>query len=231
MMTWKTGRGAVEAAPPSEGQRVPYRLDAMQLKDIPEVIQVERESFSMTWPANSYRRELEQNRMARYVVVRYEPGPGEPPPPPRPEPKRPFPLSLLPFPSSRTPAAEPNAPVVGYGGLWLMVDEAHVTSVAVRPEFRGRGLGELLMLSLLDIAMRMSARWVTLEVRVSNQPARKLYQKLGFREAGIRPRYYTDNHEDAVVMWSEELHSPAFRERYAKSMDELAQRLTWRSTT
>lgn len=209
---------------------MPYRLESMQVKDIPDVIQIERESFSITWPANSYKRELEQNRMARYVVARYEPGLGEPPLPPPPPVRRPFPLSLLPLPGLDRPNEdERKSAVVGYGGLWLMVDEAHVTSVAVRPAFRGRGLGELLMYSLFGTAMRLSARWVTLEVRVSNRVARALYQKLGFRETGIRPRYYTDNNEDAVIMSSEELGSAAFRERYTAIGRSLAARLTWTS--
>jgi [ribosomal protein S18]-alanine N-acetyltransferase len=198
----------------------------MRLRDIPEVVQIERESFSMTWPANSYKRELQQNRMARYVVVRYEPAPEEPPVARLKEPRRPFPLSLLPFAGDR-PATDDVPPVVGYGGLWMMVDEAHVTSVAVRPDFRGRGLGELLMLTLFEVALRLGARWMTLEVRVSNQVARHLYAKLGFREAGIRPRYYTDNNEDAVIMWSEELRSAAFRERFAHRRQELAAKLEW----
>jgi ribosomal-protein-alanine N-acetyltransferase len=200
----------------------------MQPKDIPEVIDIERDSFSMTWPANSYRRELEQNRMARYIVLRYEAEPGGPPSPPRPTGARlPFPFSLLPLPADRQ-APDPNdLPVVGYGGLWLMVDEAHVTSVAVRPGFRGKGLGELLMLALFDIATRLGARWVTLEVRVSNAVARRLYAKMGFREAGTRPRYYTDNNEDAVVMWSEELRSASFKERYARLKAELNGKLRW----
>lgn len=198
----------------------------MQLKDIPEVIDIERDSFSMTWPANSYRRELEQNRMARYVVARYEAGEGEVPFTRRVRDQRPFPLSLIPNPFERGPDPA-DAPVVGYGGVWLMVDEAHVTSVAVRPEFRGRGLGQLLMLALFDLALKREARWLTLEVRISNTGARELYKKLGFREAGIRPRYYTDNNEDAVIMWSEELRSAAFRERYAAVRASLRERLDW----
>jgi len=209
---------------------MPYRIEPMQLKDISDVVQIERESFSMTWPANSYKRELEQNRMARYVVVRYEPGPGEPPAPRLNMPKRPFPLSLLPFPGDRFGPDENSLPAVAYGGLWMMVDEAHVTSVAVRPDFRGRGLGELLMLALFEIGVRMGARWLTLEVRVSNNVARRLYAKLGFREAGIRPRYYTDNNEDAMIMWSEELRSAAFRERLARTKQELAAKLDWTQT-
>ena len=197
----------------------------MRLRDIPEVVQIERDSFSMTWPANSYKRELEQNRMARYIVVRFEPSEGEQPAARAREPRRPFPLSLLPF--GERPPEDDQAPVVGYGGLWMMVDEAHVTSIAVRPDFRGRGVGELLMLALFEIGVRLGARWLTLEVRVGNTVARRLYEKLGFREAGIRPRYYTDNNEDAVIMWSEELRSAAFRERFARLRAELADRLAW----
>ena len=204
-----------------------YKIEPMRLRDIPEVIDIERDSFSMTWPANSYKRELEHNRMARYVVMRYEPAPGEPAFARRARETRPFPLSLLPSPFER-PAGEPeDAPVVGYGGLWLMVDEAHVTSVAVRPEFRGRGLGQLLMLALFELALQKRARWVTLEVRVSNTGAQALYKKLGFREAGIRPRYYTDNNEDAVIMWSEELTTPEFRARHAELKKTLSERLAW----
>jgi [ribosomal protein S18]-alanine N-acetyltransferase len=206
---------------------VGYRIEPMRLKDIPEVIDIERDSFSMTWPANSYKRELEQNRMARYVVLRYEPAPGEPPFNRRVRDPRPFPLSLLPNPFERGADGGEDAPVVGYGGLWLMVDEAHVTSVAVRPEFRGRGLGQLLMLALFEVALQRSARWVTLEVRMSNKGAQALYKKLGFREAGVRPRYYTDNNEDAVIMWSEELRSPEFRARYAELRRTLSERLAW----
>ena len=181
----------------------------------------------MPWPANSYKRELEQNRMARYVVMRYEPASGEAPLPPR-EVRRPFPLSLLPLPAGR--ADTRSSAVVGYGGLWLMVDEAHVTSVAIRPEFRGRGLGELLMLIMVDVAIRLGARWLTLEVRVSNRAARKLYEKLGFREAGLRPRYYTDNNEDAVIMWSEELSAQTSRERHARLKSALRGTLDWTTT-
>lgn len=206
---------------------MPYHLELMRVKDIPEVVQIERESFSMVWPANAYRRELEQNRMARYVVVRYVHGPGEPPAPKLPPPPpRPFPLSLLP---SRPPAAvdEPGAAVVAYGGLWLMVDEAHITSIAVKPDFRRRGLGELVMLALFEVGLRLGARWLTLEVRIGNLSARHLYEKLGFKQTGIRPRYYTDNNEDAVVMWSEELRSAPFRERLVRMRAELGTRLTW----
>ena len=89
-----------------------------------------------------------------------------------------------------------------------MVDEAHVTTVAVRRAFRGRGLGKVLMLAMMDLARDLGARMVTLEVRKSNAIAIKMYEELGFRQKGVRPRYYTDNGEDALIMWSEELSAP-----------------------
>ncbi|WP_064091180.1 ribosomal protein S18-alanine N-acetyltransferase [Rossellomorea aquimaris] len=91
--------------------------------------------------------------------------------------------------------------VVGYCGVWLVVDEAHITNVAVLPSYRGLGLGEDLMRRIMDIAKEVGARVMTLEVRVSNQAAQHLYRKLGFQDGGIRKRYYSDNQEDALVMW------------------------------
>src|SRR6186997_2280154 len=91
---------------------------------------------------------------------------------------------------------------IGYGGMWLMVDEAHITTFAVLPEWRRRGIGARLMLSMMQLASQLNARVATLEVRLSNQPARDLYQRFGFRPVGIRPRYYSDNAEDALIMTS-----------------------------
>jgi ribosomal-protein-alanine N-acetyltransferase len=105
--------------------------------------------------------------------------------------------------------------IVGYGGIWLMVDEAHVTTFAVHPAFRRRRIGERMLIALLDLSVDRQAREATLEVRLSNLPARRLYEKYGFRPVGIRPRYYSDNQEDALIMTTEPLDSPAMRERLA----------------
>lgn len=91
--------------------------------------------------------------------------------------------------------------VVGYCGVWIVVDEAHVTNVAILPEYRGRKLGEALMQKLFDVARGMGARSMTLEVRVTNYVAQSLYRKFGFQNGGLRKNYYTDNQEDALVMW------------------------------
>jgi ribosomal-protein-alanine N-acetyltransferase len=98
---------------------------------------------------------------------------------------------------------EHNGVILGYGGMWLIVDEAHVTNIAVREPYRGRGLGERLLRELMRTARWMGARRMTLEVRVSNGVAQGLYRKLGFVPSGVRPGYYSDNREDALIMWAD----------------------------
>jgi len=104
---------------------------------------------------------------------------------------------------------------IGYSGMWLMVDEAHVTTFAVLPGWRRRGAGATLMLALMHLAVELNARMVTLEVRLSNHPARALYAGFGFRPVGIRPRYYSDNNEDALIMTTAPLGSAEMKERLA----------------
>jgi ribosomal-protein-alanine N-acetyltransferase len=111
--------------------------------------------------------------------------------------------------------------VVGYAGLWLMVDEAHVTTFAIHPSWRRRRLGERLLIALLDLAIERRASEATLEVRLSNLPARRLYEKFGFRPVGIRPRYYSDDNEDALIMTTERLDSPAMVGRIARLREGL----------
>ena len=106
--------------------------------------------------------------------------------------------------------------VVGYGGMWLMVDEAHITTFAVDPDFRRRRIGERLLLALLDLAVGRNAREATLEVRLSNLAARRLYEKYGFRPVGLRPRYYSDDNEDALILTTEPLAEPAMTARIAR---------------
>jgi ribosomal-protein-alanine N-acetyltransferase len=109
--------------------------------------------------------------------------------------------------------------IVGYAGMWMMVDEAHVTTFAVLPDWRRRGIGGRLMLAMVRRAGELGARVATLEVRLSNVAARELYQRFGFRPVGIRPRYYSDNAEDALIMTSAPLASDEMRKR----MDAFAQ--------
>jgi len=116
--------------------------------------------------------------------------------------------------------------IVGYAGIWLMVDEAHITTFAVAPDRRRRGIGEALLIALLRMSGQVGASVATLEVRVSNMPARKLYEKYGFRPAGIRPRYYTDNNEDALIMTTGELSSREMRMRLDHLESALEARLS-----
>ncbi|MDO0878832.1 ribosomal protein S18-alanine N-acetyltransferase [Anoxybacillus gonensis] len=96
---------------------------------------------------------------------------------------------------------EHDGQIIGYCGMWLVMDEAHITNIAVLPEFRGKKLGEALMKQAMALAREEGAQTMTLEVRVSNTVAQSLYRKLGFLNGGIRKRYYSDNQEDALVMW------------------------------
>ena len=112
--------------------------------------------------------------------------------------------------------AKMDGVVVAFAGIWLMVDEAHVTTFAVDPAWRRRSIGERLLVGLLDVAIARRAREATLEVRLSNVAARRLYEKYGFRPVGIRPRYYTDNGEDALIMTTEALDAAPMRERLTR---------------
>ena len=105
--------------------------------------------------------------------------------------------------------------IVAFGGIWLMVDEAHITTFAVDPAWRRQGIGERLLLALLDVALARRAREATLEVRLSNVAARRLYEKYGFRPVGLRPNYYSDDREDALIMTTEALDGPAMQARLA----------------
>ena len=97
--------------------------------------------------------------------------------------------------------AETADGIVGFCGLWIVMDECHVTNIAILPEQRGKKLGEKLMRAAMETAKDNGATAMTLEARVSNTPARNLYEKLGFKYGGIRKSYYSDNFEDAIVMW------------------------------
>ncbi len=104
--------------------------------------------------------------------------------------------------------------IIGYGGLWKVSNEAHITTIGVRAQSQGHGFGAALFAALLQRAYELGARWVTLEVRASNSHAIRLYERFGFRPIGRRRGYYTDNGEDAVIMWSDSLHAPAFKRRF-----------------
>lgn len=209
----------------------------MQLEDIPAVMKVERESFTMPWPGNAYKRELKENRLARYIVARRTGPPlrGDlPESTDAPQRSLTFTERLREyFSGKQEPRTEQEEilerRVAGYAGLWLMVDEAHITAIAVAPAYRGLGIGDLLMLGMVDISRDIGAQYLTLEVRVSNTLAQNMYRKYGFKETGVRRRYYSDNNEDALIMWSDPLDSSTFQEMVENHRRNLMTRL--RSST
>jgi [ribosomal protein S18]-alanine N-acetyltransferase len=97
--------------------------------------------------------------------------------------------------------AKENGKVVGYGGFWLLIDEINIVNLAVHPDCRRKGLGKEILTELLKLGKNKGAKIATLEVRASNEAAIKLYEKFGFVTIAIRKAYYSDNKEDAVVMW------------------------------
>jgi len=115
--------------------------------------------------------------------------------------------------------------LIGYLGFWLIADESHVTTVAVKPEYRGNALGELMLSQCLERCAQQSIHWVTLEVRVSNYNAQNLYYKYGFTSVGLRPRYYQDNQEDALIMTTPDISSEEHRTLCKGLKENLKQRL------
>jgi [ribosomal protein S18]-alanine N-acetyltransferase len=189
----------------------------MALADVSQVTEIERESFPSTWPQTAYRREL-ANKLARYIVV-VDRGAPEPSTPTKV--KRRGLLNVF-LRSEETPQTREF--IVGYLGLWLMVDEAHIVAVAVRESYRGRGLGELLIAEAIEHALDHKQQNVTLEVRRSNTVAQALYEKYRFLKVGVRPRYYSDNREDAIIMSTPPIQSEAYREYFEHLKEQYSRR-------
>ena len=111
--------------------------------------------------------------------------------------------------------------VVGFAGVWLMVDDAHVTTFGVHPDWRRLGIGRQLLFNLLELSLTIGARRLTLEVRASNAAAQALYRAFGFEVEGTRPRYYTDDGEDALIMTTPELAGARMRAILAAERERL----------
>jgi len=172
-----------------------YRVEPMTPQDVSAVMDIELEAFSAPWSARAYDYELHYNEMAHYYVAR----PTQELVTPTVE-RQSLLKRLLGRDKSLNVLEATAQPLVGYGGFWLMVDEAHISTIATHHDWRRRGIGELLLIAMIDGANEVSARWVTLEARVSNTGAQALYRKYGFEVTGVRKRYYSDNNEDAVIM-------------------------------
>lgn len=180
------------------------RLRPMGAEDIAQVMDIERESFPAMWPQTAYRREL-TNKIARYLVLTEVPDD---------EPPEPDTGVLATF--RRLVGAAPGQPssgerLLGFIGLWLMVGEAHIVTVAVRGASRRMGIGERLLLAGIDLAVESHQELLTLEVRASNEAAQRLYEKYHFARVGVRRRYYTDNNEDGVIMTTPDLLAPHYQ--------------------
>jgi ribosomal-protein-alanine N-acetyltransferase len=183
----------------------------MTVADVPQVMDIERESFPSMWPQTAYSREL-KNRLARYFVLVEEGGE---------ESESKLAASRLRRAMRWLLRAKDEPPptrrlIIGLVGVWLMVDQAHVVTIAVREAFRQQGAGGLLLLAGMEVAFAENMESVTLEYRRDNEPARALYEKFGFLSVGVRPRYYTDTNEDAVIMTTPPLKSKSYREKYER---------------
>lgn len=194
---------------------IPYIVEKMTLADVPEVVALEKMIFSMPWSAHAFEHELQYNPMAYFFIVR---------------PKNSDTVQEEEHDSPKeqrkdTPRVSSERKIIGYGGFWLILDEAHICTLAVHPDWRRRGIGELLLTHLINQAIALHAAVLTLEVRISNLAAQKLYQKYGFMTVGVRKRYYSDNNEDALIMTTQLITSLSFQRRFRALKAALRQKV------
>lgn len=198
----------------------------MDLRDVTQVSEIEREAFPPPWPATNFKRELTSNSLTHYRVI-YEQQP----------------VSSYIDNDSQSPGSkldtfrsylsrfvgsdgdgDAGQLVLGFAGVWFLVDEAHLSNIAVHRMHRRQGVGEQLLIAIIELSMANHAQFVTLEVRSSNEAAKALYRKYDFVEVGIRHGYYTDNKEDAVIMTADMICS----ERYKNKLRTLKDAYTHR---
>ncbi len=192
----------------------------MYKEDVAQVTEIDREVFPTLWPPVNFQHEL-QNQLAHYVVA-YKEGEIAEEPKVETATEKGW-LHLISrvrqlFHHNRIPSNESptwsKQYIVGFAGFWMMAEEAHVSNLAVREPYRHQGIGELLLISIIDMATEMKAGIITLEVRASNTAAQRLYSKYGFTEVGIRRGYYSDNKEDAILMSTESTTLASFQMRF-----------------
>ena len=199
------------------------QVDLMRHDDIPSVRYVERRCFDTPWPRNAFNAELRRSDSACYLVLRL----GHPViSPGRPQAAARI-GGILRRLAGREDWNEQN--LVGFVGAWFLVDEAHITTIAVDPDYQSLGLGRLMLLLVAELGRSRGMKRLTLEVRESNRRARDIYRRMGFFEKAVRKRYYSDNREDAIVMWSEDINSPRFDQILAQTRSRLSERIDWRS--
>ena len=220
---------ALPAGFPFDDPALPYQVDLMRTSDLRQVMDIERVAFPSPWPMSAYRYELTQNDLSTYLVLKLRQKGGMTPPL-RSGGMAPFgqrggmtpPLRLG---GVALPLRKSVEPVLAYGGFWMIVDEAHISTIAVHLEWRRRSLGEMALVAMIDAAIVRGAAEVTLEVRESNLAAQGLYHKYAFVQVGRRKGYYTDNREDALIMTTPRVDEAGFLERYKQLKAELRQRL------
>ena len=212
-------------------------LRRMRPEDRNEVKEIEREAFAPLGVGTPFKREM-NNRYARYLVA-YFPEPPEPrvqsEPPVLEDSSESADVPIwsrmlknvqaLVKHDERTSTGK-ESDIAGYLGVWFQGNEAHITEIAVRETLRGQGIGELLLIGSLRAALEYGSSVVTLEVRVSNFVAHRLYEKYGFKSAGVRKGYYADNREDAVIMTTSPIHSETYRELFRELQEKYPDR--WR---
>jgi ribosomal-protein-alanine N-acetyltransferase len=188
---------------------LPYRIELMRLSDINQVMSIERAAFPAPWPASAYRYELLQNDLSTYLILRSRRS-----------------SSDMNLPRIRHLWPRRHArPILGYGGFWLVLDEAHISTIAVHDDWRGQGLGELMLAAQIDAAILRGAVEITLEVRVSNSVAQNLYRKYTFTQVGRRKKYYHDNGEDALIMTTPRVDKAGFLKKHAQLKAQLRDKL------
>lgn len=214
-----------------------YAIRPMRIEDIPQANDIDRECFPTQWPPLSYKREIISNKLAHYFVVcdSEEKGnverQGAAPVEQTVAARRSSSLSRFVgkmrqrFGGEQFALSATAQRVLGLAGVWMMADEAHLTTIGVREAYRRRGIGELLLTAAIGLATLHSAEVLTLEVRASNHTAITLYEKYGFSRLGIRRGYYQEDGEDAVIMSTDKLTSPSFQRRLQQLKQAQLQRL------
>lgn len=205
-----------------------YYVSYMHKGDLHQVNEIDREAFPTQWPPPDYRREL-QNPLARLLVVCEDSQQVEAPEKDVPREDETGLMAGIKRWWRRNQffgkkPTESGQFIIGFASIWVMADEAHITNIAVRKDYQRQGIGELLLISIINLAAELKADIVTLEVRVSNLPAQRLYHKYGFVQVGLRRGYYTDNREDALLMSIENITAAPFQAQLQKLKSAHAQK-------
>ncbi|UCH42386.1 MAG: ribosomal protein S18-alanine N-acetyltransferase [Dehalococcoidales bacterium] len=203
-----------------------YYIRPMYRQDIDDVTEIDHEAFPTQWPPADYQYEI-RNKLARYIVVCDDEQVVSQPQEENLEESKAagwFTRFWRWLNNNRTPGNK-TLPgirhyVIGFTGFWTIAEEAHIIIIAVRETYRRMGIGELLLISLVELAMKQKAQVITLEVRVSNTVAQNLYLKYGFNGVGTRKGYYIDrvgnseSREDGLIMTTQDINSTEYQERF-----------------